>query len=295
MELSAKLPSVLIVGAGSVLGREIIRMLRAKGVNVVAAFRTRRAGLKETLTGWGAKPLQLDVTDVAATRKALAAVDAAVFTPILTVSQSAAMLIGGNQRAVFFSSNNVAIDPDADVYAGLAKAEEAVLSAAPGAVILRPTMIYGYPDDGNMSRLIHWMRRSPIMPLPGNGAAMQQPVYYRDLATAAVQTVLEALPHAHTQAVAGPEALSTRALYNAVSRAAGARPFIVPAPFAAFAPVLRGAEAVGLKLPVKAAQLARAARDKTPPPDKAMILGETSIDEGLAALTTALDDAARGA
>jgi len=294
MAPSSNPSSVLVVGAGGVLGREIVRILRSQGVDVVAAFRTRRAGLKQTLVGLGAKPLQLNIDDSDATRQALTEVDAAVFTPILTVSQSAAALLGEDKRAVFFSSNNVAIDPDADVYARLAKAEEAVLSAAPGAVILRPTMIYGYPGDGNISRLIHWMRRSPILPLPGGGDALQQPVYYRDLAKAAVQTVLDAPPLARTCAVAGPEAVSARALYDAVAHAAGARPFIAPMPLAAFA-ILRGAEAIGLKLPVKAAQLARAARDKSPPPEAALILGETSLEEGLAALTAALDDGLHGA
>jgi nucleoside-diphosphate-sugar epimerase len=287
--------NVLVVGAGGVLGREIVRILRAKGVDVVAAFRTRRAGLKQTLAGWGAKPLQLDIDDSDATRQALGEVDAAVFTPILTVSQSAAALLGAGQRAVFFSSNNVAIDPEAEVYARLAKAEEAVLKAAPGAVILRPTMIYGYPGDGNIRRLIRFVRCSPILPLPGNGAALQQPVYYRDLAKAAAQTIVDAALTARTYTVAGPEPTTTRALYEAVASAAGARPFIAPMPFAAFAPILRGAEATGLKLPVKAAQLARAARDKTPPPEAVLMLGNTSVDKGLAALTTALDDGQHGA
>jgi nucleoside-diphosphate-sugar epimerase len=295
MTTSANPSSVLVVGAGGVLGREIVRVLRAKGIDVTAAFRTRRAGLKQTLAGLGAKPLQLDIDDSDATRQALGEVDAAVFTPILTVSQGAAALLGAGQRAVFFSSNNVAIDPEAEVYGRLAKAEEAVLSAAPGAVILRPTMIYGYPGDGNISRLVHWMRRSPILPLPGSGAALQQPIYYRDLAKAAAQTVLDAAASARSYTVAGPEAVSTRVLYDAVALAAGARPFIAPMPLAAFAPILRGAEAIGVRLPVKAAQLARAARDKTPPSEAALILGETNLDNGLAALTAALDDGLHGA
>ncbi len=287
--------SILVIGAGGSLGRAIVRILRGQGVDVVAAYRTRRAGLKETLAGMGAKPLQLDVTDTAATRQALGEVDAVIFTPILTVSQGAAALLGAGQRAVFFSSNNIAIDPETDVYARLAKAEEAVLSAAPGAVILRPTMIYGYPGDGNMSRLIQGMRRSPIIPAPGKGAALQQPVYYRDLAKAAAQVVLDTAPSARRYAVAGPEPITTRALYAAVARAAGARPIIVPAPLAAFAPLLRCAEAIGLRLPVKAAQLARSERDKTPPPESSVILGETRLEEGLAKLTAALDDDRHGA
>jgi len=287
--------SILVIGAGGVLGQAIVRILRARGADVVAAYRTERAGVEEALAALGARPLQLDITDTAALREALGRAGAAIFTPILTTSQDAASLLCDDQRAVFFSSNNVAIDPAADVYARLLAAEKAVLGAAPGAVILRPTMIYGYPGDGNLSRLINFMRRSPIVPLPGSGAALQQPVYFGDLARAAAGAVLGDVADARVCAVAGPEPVTGRALFEAVARAAGARPLLVPAPLSPIAPLLKFCEGLGVKLPIKAAQLARAAKDKTPQGDAPVIVTGTALDQGLRALVEALDARRRGA
>lgn len=47
--------------------------------------------------------------------------------------------------------------------------------------IIRPTMIYGHPEDRNISRLARVLRKTSIMPLIGNGDCMIQPVFIDDL------------------------------------------------------------------------------------------------------------------
>ena len=47
--------------------------------------------------------------------------------------------------------------------------------------IIRPTMIYGSPRDRNMIRLIKWIDHFPILPIFGNGNALQQPINVKDL------------------------------------------------------------------------------------------------------------------
>ena len=284
---------VLVVGAGSALGYEIVRILRAKGVAVKAAYRTKRQGLKERLDALGAGSAQLDLKDRAGLDNLLQDSDAAIFTPILTIAQNAARALRDHQRAIFFSSNNVAVDPEAEVYARLRAAEGAVLKAAPAARILRPTMIYGYPGDGNLSRLIQMMRRSPVAFL-ADGDALQQPVYYRDLAEIAVNVLFEPPEAPPIRAVAGPAPVSMRALYKAAANAARARPVVIPVPAAALAPAVRLVERAGLNLPLRAAQLARAGRDKTPA-SAPVLLGPTALEEGLQALAAALDGDRRGA
>ncbi len=280
--------SVLVVGAGGVLGQEIVRLLRAKGFGVLAAYRTQRAGLNRALSEMGAEPLQLDVNDIAATRQALSQVKAAIFTPILTVVQTAAPLLGKDQSAVFLSSNNVTIDPKDAVYAALLRAEAAVLVQAPQARIVRPTMIYGYPGDGNLSKLMAAMGRMPIMPLPGNGIALQQPIFYADLARAAVNILL-APPGQPITIVAGPKPVSQRQLYQLTAAAAGARPFIMSLPVSVFTPVLSLLERIGLGLSVKSAQLRRAGLDKAPK-GAGIVRGETSLEVGLSRLAARLND-----
>lgn len=289
-----KIARVLVVGAGGALGFEIVRALRAKGVGVLATCRRERLEVRDRLLALGAEASMLDLADRARLESLLADCNAAVFTPILTVSKAAAAALREGQRALFFSSNNVMIDPQAEVYARLLQAETDVLNVAPAAAILRPTMIYGYPGDGNLSRLMAAMRRLPVVPLPGGGA-LQQPVYYRDLAGIAVDALPGLKVDERIFAVAGPAPISQRDLYKAAARAARASPAIVPVPAGFFAPALRLMEKTGLKPPVTAAQLARVRRDKTPASAAPVILGTTPLEEGLAALAAALDARRPGA
>ena len=289
-----KTERVLVAGAGGVLGREIVRLLRARGAEAVAAYRTPREGLEGALRALGAEPVRLDLADGGALSSLLAGVDAAIFTPILTVSAPAAKRLRDTQRSVFFSSNNAAIDAHAEIYRQLRAAEETVRSAAPHAAILRPTMIYGYPGDGNMAKLMGAMRRWPLVPLPGKGAALQQPVYYKDLAAAAVEALHDDRARGRVCAVAGPTPVSQRALYAAAAQAAGVKLRTVSAPLRLGAALLAAAERAGMRLPVAAAQLRRAGADKTPQ-EADVLLGRTPLEEGLKALACALDGGAKGA
>lgn len=285
---------ILVVGAGGSFGFEIVQNLRALNHSVIATYRTPRAEAVKRLHDVGVQASQLDLADETALEAHLATADAAIFTPILTVSRIASALIADRFPAVFFSSNNAAIDFEADVYARLRAAEEEVHKSAPQAVILRPTMIYGYPGDGNLSRLMRTMRRSPIAPMPGDGKALQQPVYYKDLAKIACNIAVGASPPSNLCAVAGPRAVTQKALYEAVSKAAAARPLIAPTPARALSAILRVGQGLGLRAPLSSAQLARANRDKTPQ-GASIILGETTLIDGLAALARDLDAGVAGA
>ena len=52
-------------------------------------------------------------------------------------------------------------------------------------------MIYGAPGDRNLSRLLAVLRRAPLLPVPGGGRHLQQPVHVADVADA----VLNAAQH----------------------------------------------------------------------------------------------------
>ena len=284
------LKSILVVGAGGAVGLEIVRALCARGADVTATYRTPRNGAAAAIAAAGGRAVRLDLADRDAAQMAIEQAGGVIFTPILTVSAPAAALLRPGQAAVFFSSNNVAVDPQAEVYAALLAAEKRVAAAAPQAAILRPTMIYGYPGDGNLSRLMAAMRRWPATPLPGDGRALQQPVYFRDLARAAVDVLFDAGRHGAICAVAGPQAVSARDLYEAAAIAAGAPKRFVPIPVKTAAAALGALERAGMRLPVKAAQLRRSLDDKTPRGE--VILTETLLAEGLSALAAAMDGGA---
>ncbi|MBL4619698.1 MAG: NmrA family NAD(P)-binding protein [Marinicaulis sp.] len=279
---------ILVVGAGGALGLEIVRGLRAQNISVTATYRMHRPSMVKQLSALGAELVQLDLRNEAEVKQCLVDVDGVVFIPILTASKDAAQLLRDTQHAVFFSSNNVSIDPENDTYARLLEAEEETRKNAPHAVILRPTMIYGYAGDGNLSRLMKLMRKFPIIPMPGSGQALQQPVFYKDLAQIAIRSVLCRDLNPGIYAVAGPEAISQRRLYAEIAKAAGGGRKVMSVPIKALTFAILMLEKLGIKPPVSSAQLDRAERNKAPSGVN-VVLAPTSLPDGLKSLAEALD------
>ena len=284
--------AILVAGAGGAVGFEIVRALRGRGCDVIATYRTSRDGLPARLAALGARVEQWDLSDLDRGRALMTEADTAIFTPILTVAEQAAALAPG-KRLLFFSSNNVAIDDKAPIYARLREAEARVRKAAPDAVILRPTMIYGYPGDGNMSVLMGAMRRIPVTPIIGAGRALQQPVFYQDVADIAASLIAKGSAHGIVT-VAGPAPMRQAELYREVRAVTGAKTVIAPIPAPIAGAAARLASLVRLPTPLSLAQIARADQDKTPA-GETVILGDTALAAGLRDLAAALDGARGGA
>jgi NADH dehydrogenase len=195
----------------------------------------------------------------------------------------------GVERAVFFSSNNVAVDPGDPIYAALAEAEREALAILPQATILRPTLIYGERRLPTLPRLMRLMRRTPVFPVPGSGRALQQPVFHKDLARAAAAALLLEEAVGKIYAIGGPDQLSLAALYRAVARAAGGPQVILPTPV-----WLLNLARRFVSVPLDAAQLKRVEEDKRavpadpPPPELA---ARTPLAEGLTQLAADLSAA----
>lgn len=281
--------SLLIVGAGGPLGRRLLDLAVADtSVGSITATWHRTRPDRQICDRVAIKQLNLDDTGAAA--NLIAAHDTAILTPILTVTAPAliaARKAGASTSCVVFSSNNVVIDPENPVYEGLKNAERSLRGLPFSTATLRPTMIYGDPQDGNLSRLLRLAARFPFLPLPGPGDALQQPVHYDDLARIALEITTGSHLDASNRpvSVAGPEAVTLRALLAAAQRSVGRTPRLVSVPLG---PVR--ALAGLLPLPVKPAQLDRLHRHKVPaatfPP---AILGRIHLEDGLSRLARELD------
>lgn len=69
------------------------------------------------------------------------------------------------------------------------RAEEAASSAKFPTVVIRPNMIYGFPGDRNMEKLIRFLRITPAMLIPGDGNNLIQPIHRDDLAEGMVKAM----------------------------------------------------------------------------------------------------------
>lgn len=258
---------IFIAGVTGALGLRIARLLVTAGHDVSGSWRTEEAVTLSALSDLGVTLHRLDLQDTDKAAALIVAAEAAILTPILTVSgpaARAALATGTATRLILISSNNVAIDFDAPVYEALRAEEARVADVAGNWTILRPTMIFGHDGDGNIARLRALARKLPFLPLPGTGQAMQQPVHIDDLADLAVHLLDCPDTAQQIYSAAGPVPLRLDEMYRAVMVAEGKTPHLLKLPAGLLLPLAKAGEALGLSLPLSTKQLARAEADKLP-------------------------------
>jgi nucleoside-diphosphate-sugar epimerase len=157
-------------------------------------------------------------------------------------------------RAVFISTTAIFTSlPTASRAVRLA-AEAAVQSGHLDWTILRPTMIYGTARDRNISRLLRFVRRSPVFPLCGNG--LWQPVYVEDLADAVVAALASPQTARKAYNLAGAAPLRLADLVRTAAQAMGRHVRLLPVPLQAAILAARVTRAVSPE------QIRRLAEDK---------------------------------
>lgn len=109
--------------------------------------------------------------------------------------------------------------------------------------MLHPTMIYGAQGEDNVQRLARLLRRLPVIPLPGGGKALVQPIYQDDVTRCILAAIDIVWTGPEAIVIAGPSPLPYADFVRAIARALGLRsPRIVPVPGAlliAAAPLTR--------------------------------------------------------
>ncbi|MEM9738487.1 MAG: hypothetical protein AAF829_01365 [Pseudomonadota bacterium] len=254
---------ILVVGTGRPLGAGIALRLLREG-NPVIATRFERKAFDGPLAEAGACLKSLDLRDSSAIGSIAPNISAAVLVPILSLSGPAARQLaeGGVSRGVVFSSNNVAVAPEAPVYKALAAAEDEILSGAPDWAVLRPTMIYGHLGSDALAGLLRRAAEAPVLPIPGRGSALQQPIHIRDLQALVIGLASAAWPARGILPVGGAQVLSQAELLGEVYRALGRPPRVLRVPLGPARFLARCADHLGITLPLDRHQLARIDRDK---------------------------------
>ena len=169
----------------------------------------------------------------------------------------------GVQRAVFFSSTSIYTRlPAASKPVRLAAEDRVRRMRGGGWTLLRPTMIYGDAGDRNLSRLVRFVARSPLVPLPGGGHALVQPVHVDDLARAAVDALECPQAVARTYELPGADAVSLRELVLLVAQLLGRRVRLLPLPLVPMAALAGLWHATRLPPRVSREQVLRLAEDK---------------------------------
>ncbi|WP_417625636.1 complex I NDUFA9 subunit family protein [Pararhodobacter aggregans] len=218
---------VTILGGSGFVGRYVARRMAQAGWRVRVA--TRRPNERLYVRTYGfvgqVEPVLCNIRDEASIRAVIRGADAVVncagillesgkntFDAVQakgagTVARLAAE--EGVKQLVHLSAIGADAEAESDYSRTKAEGEAAVLAAFPGAVILRPSIIFG-PEDNFFNRFAGMTRFSALLPIAG-GKTLFQPVYVDDVAEAAVQGAMGEAP-AGVYELGGPEALSFRAL-----------------------------------------------------------------------------------
>ena len=176
---------------------------------------------------------------------------------VVTAAESA-----GVGRTVFFSTTAIFTRLPAASKPVRVAAEERVRRMSGAWTILRPTMIYGAAGDRNMARLIRFVARCPVVPLPGRGGALLQPVHVDDLALAAVDALLCVAAARREYNLPGGEAGTLREIVEHVASLLGRRRLLVPLPLRPVAWAAGGWNRLGLPPRVSAEQVLRLGENK---------------------------------
>ncbi len=219
---------VHVIGASGRSGAALCRALLGMGRAVAPVVRD---GGHWAETGIGLVPRRADLNDAAALRAALA--DATLVVSCAHARHAGSIIQAAPVAARFVllgSTRRFTRWPDAHA-AGVMAGEAAFHAAGRPGVLLHPTMIYGARGEDNVRRLAALLRRLPIVPLPGGGRALVQPIHQDDVTRAIVAAIDRDWDAPRALVIAGPAPLPYAEFVRAVARAAGLpSPRIVPAP-----------------------------------------------------------------
>ena len=271
---------LLVTGGSGFLGGYVLEEASRRGHEVVALARSETAAAAVAKRGAQALAGDLDdpgrLPDVFSSAKCTSLLNIASLgfghAPAIVAAARAA----GIDRAVFVSTTAVTTRLAARSKRVRLDAEQQIRESGLKWTIVRPTMIYGAPGDRNLSRLLAVLARVPVLPVPGSGRHLQQPVHVADVAGAVLSAVAEPATAGAIYDLAGPEPLPFAELLRISASAVGSRTRFVPVPLAPLVAAARCYEQLSAHPRIRAEQIQRLAEDK------AFAIGDAARDLGYA-------------
>lgn len=235
---------VTVFGGTGFLGRNLVDRLLRRGYRVRVAVRNPRQDLFQD-TDNRLEQVQCDVRKTQSVADAIKDADGVVNAVGLYIeSQSATFeavhVVGAQniaQQSVILGAKLVHISgigadtesPSAYIRAR-AVGEQRVRKAAPHAVILRPSVLFGR-NDAFLRTLSVLVRMLPVIPLFGNGSTRLQPVYVEDVAMAIECGLGSNELSENIYELGGAQILSYKDLLSTIARHMNRKRLMLPIPF----------------------------------------------------------------
>jgi nucleoside-diphosphate-sugar epimerase len=223
---------LIVTGATGFTGKFVVQELLSRGIKFDCLV--RNPAKAEMLNSQGITTVEADLSNLESLLSVLPKYKKLI--NVASIGFGAAPIIvkaceeSGINRAVFVGTTAIFTSLAAQTKSVRKAAEQAIMSSNLDYTILRPTMIYGTPDDRNMIKLLRLIQKSPIIPVLGSGEALQQPVHVQDVAWA----ICEVLDRAHTYRreynIAGGQILTFNEVIQIASKHLGKNPQLLHFP-----------------------------------------------------------------
>jgi NADH dehydrogenase len=239
---------VTVFGGSGFVGRHVVRALARRGYRVRVAV--RRPDLANFLQPLGIvgqiHAVQANLRYPASVAAAVKGADAVInlvgimqeqgrqgFSSVQangTRAVAQACAAAGITRLVHVSALGADAESRSAYARTKAEGEAAVFAAVPGAVVLRPSVMFG-PEDSFFNRFASMARMLPVLPLVGDGATKFQPAFVGDVAEVVARAVDGTVQGARVYELGGPEVLSLRQIVEEICRVTGRKRLLAPLPF----------------------------------------------------------------
>ena len=239
----------VVFGGSGFVGRNVVRELAKRGWRVrVAVRRPHHAQFLRPMGAVGQIQLfQANIRHRASVAEAMKGADA-VINLVGILSQSGAQSFETVQAGGAATIAEIAAEKGVDNFVHVsaigadaksdskyartkAEGEAAVRKAILGAVIIRPSIVFG-PEDDFFNRFAEMATMSPALPLIGGGKTKFQPVYVDDVADAICAALEDPAAAGRLYELGGPTVYTFRELLELMLSETGRKRILAPIPFA---------------------------------------------------------------
>ena len=239
---------VTVFGGSGFVGGQVVRALAKAGHRVRVAVRNPNLAYRMRMLGdvGQIEVVQANVRNVPSVARAVDGAEAVVnLVGVLwengrqkfqtlhvmgarTIAEQAKA--AGVKRLVQISAIGADVNSASRYQRTKAEGEAAVRAVFPGAVVIRPSVVFGAEDNffnkfGQMAALF------PALPLIGGGETKFQPVYVGDVAAVVAKVVSSPAAEGLTYELGGPAVYSFKALMELILRETGRNRVLAPIPF----------------------------------------------------------------
>lgn len=257
--------TILVAGGTGFTGGYTVPLLAGRGYRLRCLVR-RDSGAR-SLEGPRVETVRGDLDAPASLAAAFDGVSSLISLVGLHTGQAAplvtAAVAAGVRRAVFVSSTSIFTRPETATKTFLLEAEGRIRDSGLDYTIIRPTMVYGADRDRNISRLIRYLARWPVLFIPGSGRFLVQPIFVEDVARAVVDAFSATEASGRCYNIAGRAPLTFNDLVDTILTILNRRRLKVHLPVGSLIAACRWIEGRGGSFFVRSDQIERLNEDKS--------------------------------